>query len=78
MPKVRLFDLKRDASVEQLFRRFMSNLRNQRSLDQTEVTVNLVETDGAYRLGTDFLGVRKEDILVRVGGNIVQIDALAH
>ena len=78
MRKVRIFDPNRDKSVEQLFRRFMSNLKNQRGLDQADVPVDLVETDGAYRLRTDFPGLRKDDISVRVDGNIVQIDALAH
>jgi HSP20 family protein len=78
MKKVRIFDPNRDESVDHLFRRFMSNLRNQRDLDQTDIQVDLVETDGEYRLRTDFPGVKKDEITVRVDGNIVQIDALAH
>jgi HSP20 family protein len=78
MKKVRIFDPNRDESVDHLFRRFMSNLRNQRDLDQTDIQVDLVETDGEYRLRTDLPGVKKDEITVRVDGNIVQIDALAH
>ena len=78
MPKVRIFDLNPDESVEHMFSRFMSNLRNQRDLDQIDIPVDLVETDGAYRLRTDFPGVKKDEITVRVDGNVVQIDALAH
>ena len=78
MKKVRIYDPNRDESVEYLFSRFMSNLRNQRDLDQTDNPVDLVETDGAYRLRTDFPGVKRDEITVRVDGNVVQIDALAH
>jgi HSP20 family protein len=76
MPKVRIFDPDRNESVEHMFRRFMSNLRNQRDVDMAEIQVDLVEKDGIYKLRADLPGVKKDDVTVRVNGNIIQIDAM--
>jgi HSP20 family protein len=40
-----------------------------------DIRVDVVEKDGAYKVRADLPGVKKEDINVRIDGNIVQIDA---
>lgn len=40
-----------------------------------DIRVDVVEKDGVYQVRADLPGVKKEDINVRVDGNIVQIDA---
>jgi HSP20 family protein len=40
-----------------------------------DIRVDIVEKDGAYKVRADLPGVKKEDINVRIDGNIVQIDA---
>ncbi len=39
------------------------------------IPVDVAEQDGTYRVMADLPGVKKEDINVRIDGNLVQIDA---
>lgn len=75
MAKLRIFDPAFNDSAEQMFRRFMAPLRAGRDLDLSDIRVDIVEKDGAYKVRADLPGVKKEDINVRVDGNMVQIEA---
>lgn len=44
-------------------------------LDEMDVRVDVVEKGNAYKVRADLPGVKKEDINVRIDGNIVHIDA---
>ena len=77
MSKIRIFDPSLNDSFEHMFRRFMTNLRLEREIDLTDIRVDVVEKNGLYKVRADLPGVKKDDITVRVDGNIVQIDAQA-
>lgn len=44
-------------------------------LSGMNVKVDVVEKDGVYQVSADLPGVKKEDINVRIDGNVVRIDA---
>jgi HSP20 family protein len=46
-----------------------------RKLDELDIRVDVVEKDGVFKVRADLPGVKKEDINVRIDGNLVQIDA---
>ena len=75
MTKMRLFDRHLNESLDHMFRRFMTRLRMERDIDFTDMRVDLLEQDGTYHIVADMPGIKKDDISVRVDGNIVQIDA---
>lgn len=75
MTKIRIFDPTLNDSFEHMFRRFMTNLRVERDIDLTDIRVDVVEKNGMYKVRADLPGVKKDDITVRVDGNVVQIDA---
>lgn len=58
-----------------MFRRFMAPMRAERALDDLDIRVDVVEKNGTYQVRADLPGVKKEDINVRIDGNLVQIDA---
>jgi HSP20 family protein len=75
MSKVRIFDQRLNDSLDHLFRRAASSLRTEREINLCDIRVDLLETDGAYKVFADLPGVKKDDISLRVDGNIVKIDA---
>lgn len=62
---------------ESAFRRFLSPARLGLDLEaQTlDMRLDISENDKAYVVKADVPGVKKEDINVRIDGNVVQIDA---
>lgn len=75
MTSLRLFEPALSDPMESMFRRFMAPLRFERNLDEMDIRVDVVEKNGAFKVRADLPGVKKEDINVRIDGNIVQIDA---
>ena len=75
MANMRLFDPTLNDPFESMFRRFMAPLRSERNLDELDIRVDVVEKDGLFKVRADLPGVKKEDINVRIDGNLVQIDA---
>ena len=75
MASLRLFEPTLNDPFESMFRRFMSPMRMERNLDELDIRVDVVEKDGHFKVRADLPGMKKEDINVRIDGNIVQIDA---
>lgn len=75
MTNLRLFEPALNDPFESVFRRFMAPLRFERNLDELDIRVDVVEKDGTFKVRADLPGVKKDDINVRIDGNIVQIDA---
>lgn len=75
MANIRLFEPTLNDPFESMFRRFMAPLRSERHLDELDIRVDVVEKDGVFKVRADLPGVKKEDINVRIDGNLVQIDA---
>lgn len=75
MSNLRLFDPTVNDPFESMFRRFMAPLRMEKHLDELDIRVDVVEKDGMFKVRADLPGVKKEDINVRIDGNLVQIDA---
>lgn len=75
MANLRLFDPSVSDPFESVFRRFMAPLRMERGLDELDIRVDVVEKDNVFKVRADLPGVKKEDINIRIDGNLVQIDA---
>jgi HSP20 family protein len=75
MANLRLFEPSLNDPFESVFRRFMSPLRLEKNLDEMDIRVDVVEKDNVFKIRADMPGVKKEDINVRIDGNLVQIDA---
>ncbi len=75
MTSLRLFEPSLSDPFESMFRRFLTPTRLDRTLDELDVRVDVVEKNGTFKVRADLPGVRKEDINVRIDGNLVQIDA---
>lgn len=75
MSNLRLFEPTIADPFESMFRRFMAPMRIDRNLENLDIRVDVVEKDGSFKVRADLPGVKKEDINVRIDGNLVQIDA---
>lgn len=75
MASLRLFDPTLNDPLESMFRRFVAPLRFERNLGELDIRVDVVEKDGIFKVRADLPGVKKEDINIRIDGNLVQIDA---
>lgn len=75
MSNLRLLDPAFGDSVESAVRRFLSPSILDADAPQLKMRIDVSENDKAYNVKADIPGVRKEDINVRVVGNMVQIDA---
>lgn len=75
MSNLRIFEPSFDESMEQMFRRFMTPWRLEKTPGVMDIRVDIVEKDDMYKVRADLPGVNKEDIKVNVEGNLVQIDA---
>jgi HSP20 family protein len=58
-----------------LFQRFLAPVRFASGNEIPQVRIDVEEKENAYVVHADIPGVKKEDINVRIDGNIVQIDA---
>jgi HSP20 family protein len=75
MNNLRVFDPAVNDVFDPLFRRFFSPTRFSSDVEVPQVRIDVEEKDKNYIVRADIPGVKKEDISVRVDGNIVQIDA---
>jgi HSP20 family protein len=75
MANLRLLDPGFD-SFENAFRRFLAPMGFEGEAAQPmKMRIDVTENDKGYTVKADIPGVKKEDINVRVEGNMVQIDA---
>jgi HSP20 family protein len=75
MSNLSVFDNAFNEPFEPFFRRFIAPQRTQVDDNILQIRVDVEEKDKAYTVRADMPGVKKEDISVRIDGNMVQIDA---
>ena len=75
MSNLRLFESALSDPFETMFRRFMAPVRMEMENSALDMRVDVTEMDGIYKVRADIPGAKKEDIHVRVDGNLIQIDA---
>lgn len=77
MTRLQLFEPGFTTPFESAFRRFFSPARFDMSMDMQplDMRLDVSEKEHAYIVKADIPGVKKEDINVRIDGNVVQIDA---
>lgn len=75
MSNLRLFESTLADPFESMLRRFVSPMRLDRNQEELDIRIDVVEKDGSFKVRADLPGVKKEDINVRIDGNLVQIDA---
>ncbi len=72
---LRLSDSSFGESVEAALRRFFSPVTGEFDTSALRMRVDIAEKGDSYEVKADLPGVSKEDINVRIHGNVVQIDA---
>lgn len=78
MSNLRLLDPMFSDSFENAMRRFFSPATfDMEPAPLLKMRVDVTENDKAYEVKADIPGVKKDDINVRIDGNVVQIDAEA-
>lgn len=75
MTQLRITDPGFGESIESAFRRFLSPWGGEIDTSPLRMRLDIAETPQAYEVKADLPGVNKEDINVRIHGNVVQIDA---
>lgn len=75
MSNLRLLDSPFSDNFESAMRRFFSPVVFERDEQPLQMRIDVSEKDNAYVVKADIPGVKKEDISIRVDGNVVQIDA---
>jgi HSP20 family protein len=75
MSNLRLLDPVFGDNFENTMRRFLSPTVWESDAPVLKMRVDVAELDNAYEVKADIPGVKKEDINVRIDGNVVQIDA---
>jgi HSP20 family protein len=75
MNNLRVFDPAVNDVFDPLIRRFFAPMRFGNELEVPQIKIDVEEKDKNYIVRADIPGVKKEDINVRIDGNIVQIDA---
>lgn len=75
MSKLRTLEPAFSDSFETALRRFFTPMALDTEPNNLKMRVDLSEKDNAYEVKADIPGVKKEDINVRIDGNVVQIDA---
>jgi HSP20 family protein len=75
-PSLRLMDPSLSQPFNALVRSFSNSLRLGDSiLGGMDVNLDVVEKNGSYKVRADLPGMKKEDISVRIDGNVVNIEA---
>ena len=77
MSNLRLLDPVFGDSFESALRRFFPTTQVESDAAQLRMRIDVREEAGSYKVKADIPGVKKEDISVRVDGNMVQIEAEA-
>lgn len=75
MNKLRVMDPGSGDPFELALRRLFTPFTVEADTPALKMRVDVSEKDNAYMVKADIPGVKKEDINVRIDGNIVQIDA---
>ena len=75
MSNLRLLDPAFSDNFESTLRRFFSPTVFEGETPALKMKIDVAEQDNAYEVKADIPGVKKEDINVRIDGNVVQIDA---
>ncbi|HWI81118.1 Hsp20/alpha crystallin family protein [Ramlibacter sp.] len=75
MSNLRLLDPAFGENLEHQMRRFFSPMAWEADLPSLKMRVDVTEKDNGYEVKADIPGVKKEDINIRIDGNVVQIDA---
>ena len=75
MSKLRVLDPASSDPFELALRRFFAPVVVEGETPALKMRIDVSEKDNAYLVKADIPGVKKEDINVRIDGNIVQIDA---
>lgn len=75
MSNLRVLDPTFTDSFESAMRRFFSPAVFETETPALKMRIDVSEKDNAYQVKADIPGVKKEDINVRIDGNVVQIDA---
>ncbi len=75
MSNLRLLDPVFGDNFENAMRRFFSPTVFEGEAPQLKMRIDVTENDQGYSVKADIPGVKKEDINVRIDGNVVQIDA---
>jgi HSP20 family protein len=74
MNNLRLLDPFTD-TFESALRRFFPPMQLETEAPQLKMRLDVTENEKAYNVKADIPGVKKDDIHVRIDGNMVQIDA---
>jgi HSP20 family protein len=61
--------------MESAFRRFLSPVTFDADMPELHMKLDVSEKENAYEIKADLPGVKKEDINIRIDGNVVRIDA---
>jgi HSP20 family protein len=75
MSRLQLFDPDLNDPMEAMFRRLFWPARIESPIPSMSMRLDVAEKDGAYLIKADLPGVRKEDISIRIEGNLVHIEA---
>jgi len=75
MSNLRLRDPVFGDNFESALRRFFSPQIFERDEQQLQMKIDVSETGDTYTVKADIPGVKKEDIQIRIDGNMVQIEA---
>ena len=75
MTTLRLLDPSLSDSFETALRRFFSPVAFEPDTQALTMRIDVSEKDNNYVVKADIPGVKKDDINVRIDGNVVQIDA---
>jgi HSP20 family protein len=75
MSNLRLLDPVFSDNFESTLRRFFAPTAFEADTTALKMRIDVAEQDNAYVVKADIPGVKKEDINVRIDGNVVQIDA---
>lgn len=75
MSNLRVLDPLSNDPFESALRRFFAPATFETDTPALKMRIDVSEKDNAYLVKADIPGVKKEDINVRIDGNIVQIDA---
>ena len=78
MSHLRLLDPSFGDTFESAMRRFFPPTPYESAAPQLKMRIDVTENDKAYTVMADIPGVKKDDINVRVEGNMVSIDAETH
>jgi HSP20 family protein len=75
MSNLRVTDPTFGDSMESAFRRFLAPVSFEADMPELQMKLDVSEKENVYEIKADLPGVKKEDISIRIDGNVVQIDA---